>query len=185
MSGNTQHGTLRRVFGALTWGAWVVALVTILVAILGSKDEIRGNVAFSLIVGAVLVVLTMIPALLIGTHTRDASRVCWITLTVTVLGFTAYMAGLDHPEARRDASNFFAIAMTVLTFPLGLAALVFGPAISKLTSGSSTQFQILIWSIVFLGAGYIQWWRIIPTLLRRFISRDSREVDTIAPRKSS
>jgi uncharacterized membrane protein YhaH (DUF805 family) len=185
MSANSQTRILRRVFGTVIWGAWVVALVAVLLSLFSSREEMRGNLAFSFIVASVLVVLTMIPALMIGARTRDASRICWITLSAAVIVFTGYVAGLDHPEARSDAGTFFAIAMTALTFPLGLAALALGAAVSKLLPESSMQFQILMWSVVFVGVGYIQWWRIVPTVLRRFASRASPDADAVAPGNSS
>ena len=185
MNTNTQPTMPKRFLVALMWGAWVVALLAVLVALVSSKDELQGNLAFSLILASVLVVLTMIPALLIGALARDVSRVCWIALSLAIIGFTVYVGGLDHPEARRDAGTFFVIAMTVLTFPLGIVALALASVVVKLWTGSSAGSQVLLCSVAFISVGYIQWWRLAPAILRRFVTRVDREVDAVAPGKSS
>lgn len=185
MNVNTQVGMLKRFLVGLTWGAWVVGLLTVLVALLSGEDELRGNLASSLIFASVLVALTMVPALLIGQRARDVSRVAWTVLSFAIIGFAVYVISLDHPDSRHDAGIFFVITMTVLTFPLGIVALALASAVVKIWPESSAGLQVLLCSVMFIGVGYIQWWRIAPALLRRFVARADREVDAVAPGKFS
>jgi hypothetical protein len=162
----------------------VIAAVAVLLTLLSNGEEFRGNLAFSLLVASVLVVLTMIPALMIGGHARDVSRICWITLSIAVILFTGYVATLDHVDARRDAGTVFVIAMTVLTFPLGLVVLFLGAALSRLLPEPSPNLQFLLACALFLAAGYIQWWQIVPALVRRFLSRRNRNTQATIPGRS-
>lgn len=184
MSADYQTRLFDRILTVLTWGAWIIAAVAVLLGLLSNGEEFRGNLAFSFLVASVLVALTMIPALIIGGRTRDVSRICWVTLSVVVILFTGYLATLDHPDARRDAGIVFVIAMTVLTFPLGFVVMVLGPALSRLLPETSPQLQFLLSWALFMAAGYIQWWQIVPALLRRFLSRANRNAQAAVPGKS-
>jgi hypothetical protein len=181
MSADNRTHLIQRILAVLTWGAWVIAIVTVLFAVFSNGEEVRGNLAFAFLVASVLVALTMIPALMIGVRARNASRICWIALSVAIVLFTGYIASLDHPDARQDAGTVFVIAMTVLTFPLGLVVLALSATVSRLLPESSLQLQLLLAWALFLGAGYLQWWRIVPALLRKFVSRGNRHADAVSP----
>jgi hypothetical protein len=70
---------------------------------------------------------------------------------------------LDEPDAFKAADTVLFLAMFVLTFPSGFAAVGFTIIYSQIMSERPTNSMdlIIIW-IVFVAVGYIQWFKLLP-----------------------
>lgn len=95
-------------------------------------------------------------------------RAAWLLACVGVLWFT--LATYEPNTKEGDAAVFFALTMTVLTFPAGLVVLGLA-AIALSTSGANDLMNSDLLFVVFWGLlviiGYLQWFVLLPKLVQR------------------
>ena len=102
-------------------------------------------------------------------------RCVWAALCVTVLCITLRYADV---VTGRDVDIFLVWAMMLLSFPSGWIIVVIYFAVSHvLCSGMNVMlsleseirfysYLVLTW-LAFFAAGYVQWFKVIPALIRR------------------
>jgi hypothetical protein len=175
MLGLSAANRTERFLGRLALAIEIVALgvvVTFLLAGLAAGEEIRGNLAYSLMFAAGLVDVGV--AIGYGS-TIAVQRVtwgAWILVTVATLLLVLYIGSLVDPEASKSADAVLFSTMPILGFPASLASLCFAFVYSALflTSHGSRAFDLLFFWSLFSIAGYLQWFVLIPFLFRRIKS---------------
>lgn len=102
-----------------------------------------------------------------------AAKLGWLILAVGILMFTLYL--YDGTPATRDAELILVYSMLALAFPasqvvtLTLAAIGYvAEASGKSFSIPTTYLTIIVEWVVFLCAGYFQWFVLLPWLWRRW-----------------
>lgn len=166
----------QRLFGKLSLAAIFLATVAVIGWPLGGHlagETARGNLAYGLIVGSVL----MDAAQLLGIGATSAIqrmlKVWWIAYAVFVCGFSIYLINLNDPEAFKAADTVLLIVMGILSFPMGIVAFAFVFFYSSVflaATQTSAMDLIAFWTMLFV-AGYAQWFLLMPALLRRLGAR--------------
>jgi len=136
-------------------------------------EDVRGNFAYGLIVGAILIDATLLFAIGTTSDIQRLVRVCWVLFCVLVGGFSIYLIGLNDPDAYKAADTLLLVAMGILAFPMGIAAIVlvfFYSSIFLATSQTSVLDLVAFW-LMFIAVGYVQWFLALPWLLRWFRER--------------
>lgn len=99
-------------------------------------------------------------------------KILWIGIALFVLFVTLY--GFDG-KPNSDIGVIFAWAMLFLSFPVGLILPLIYVVLYDLLSISisTTYLSIMIdWTIIFV-LGYLQWFKLLPYLIRKWRSRHS------------
>ncbi len=98
-------------------------------------------------------------------------KIAWISVCILLLVVTIY---LFDGSSNSDVDTLLIWAMLALTFPIGFGcALLFSGITHVLYSCFSITLTntyltlLLIW-VVYFGAGYIQWFKIIPYLTKKW-----------------
>lgn len=100
-------------------------------------------------------------------------KACWFLLAVGTLAFTLYL--YDGTPATRDAELILLYGMLTLSFPASQVVVLVLGGIGYLFELLGVSFTIptnylmlLIEWIVLLGAGYLQWFVLLPWIWQRF-----------------
>lgn len=108
-------------------------------------------------------------------------KVAWTVLCVIVLMATLYFF---DGKPNSDADTLLAYGMLVLSFPMGLLVVLLLGAVGHLAymvfgyvATVSYLSIIFSWSVMF-AAGYLQWFVLLPSLLRRLRARDASRIRT-------
>jgi hypothetical protein len=159
-----------RFLGRLALAAIVLAagvVIALPCAGLVVGEEIRGNLAYSLMIASVLVN----GGLAIGYGSTIAvqrvTRGTWLFVAAVCLILALYIDGLVEPEASKAADTVLITTMSILGFPASLVSLCFVFVYSTLFMahrGSGIVDLLVFWSM-FSIAGYLQWFWLIPSFL--------------------
>jgi small-conductance mechanosensitive channel len=166
----------QRLFGKLSLAAICAACIAVtgwpVVGLLLGEDA-RGNIAYGLIVGSILIDAALLLGLGTTITTQRALKACWIIFAALACGFSIYLASLSDPEAYKAADTVLLVAMGILAFPMSIGAFVliyFYSSLFLATSQTSATDIVVFWLLLFV-AGYAQWFQAIPLLLRRLEAR--------------
>jgi hypothetical protein len=143
--------------------------LTALAVIAFGQAELRGNVAFSLILVSVLANAAILLSYPTIQQVQRISQVSWIIVALACLAFSLYVAALDHPDARKSAEVVLLTGMLVLAFPSGILAVAAVMAYSTqfLAARATSAFELFIFWFLHFALGYLQWFRLGPWIARR------------------
>jgi hypothetical protein len=161
-----------RVFGIVALSALGVAVLVIVGWPLAGRlvgEDARGNFAYGLTIGAILVDAALLSCLGSIAAVQRAARVFWIVLTVVALALSIYLANINDPDAYKAADTVLLAVMGILAFPLSVVGFVLVYLYSSLflVSRPTTAVDLVAFWGILAAAGYMQWFLIIPMLLRR------------------
>ena len=152
---------------ALGFGAFAIVGWPIVGSLIG--EDVRDNFAYGLTIGAILTDVSLLLCLGSVPGIQKAMRAGWIALAVISLVFCIYLVNISDPEAYKTADTVLLAVMGILAFPLSLVGFVFVFLYSSLVlpdRPTSAMDLVAFWGI-FTVAGYVQWFMLIPMLLRR------------------
>lgn len=138
-------------------GASVVALIGI-AGYSALQGEIRGGVAFGLLVAGGL----LVPVLVLANwapEIRAVGRIAWLVYGAIGLGLVLFAV----PGAK-DIDIVVATLVAVLAFPIGIVVAVAGSAL--FTSTSLMTASVILWAVA-MTLGYCQWFIVWPKFTRR------------------
>jgi hypothetical protein len=165
-------GRLERVLGRLALAAAIVAasvLIVIPCAGLAVGEEIRGNLAYSLMIASVFIDIAVILGYGSTIAVQRFTRGAWLCVAAACLILALYIDSLVDPEASKAADTVLITTMSIVGFPASLVSICFVFVYSALFMahrGSSVVDLLTFWS-VFSIAGYLQWFWLIPYFLRK------------------
>lgn len=94
------------------------------------------------------------------------SRIAWLTISLLI---TTVLIATYNTTTHRDNDIVLGYLLIVLTFPTGSALLACGGFLLNLFSNAAIpggRLGMLLTSAVFLSAGYLQWFTVLPALWR-------------------
>lgn len=161
-----------RVFGKVALSALGLAALVIvgwpLAGLLVGEDA-RGNLAYGLTIGAILVDAALLSCLGSIATVQRAVRAFWIVLIVVALALSIYLTNINDPDAYKAADTVLLTVMGILAFPLSVVGFVLVYLYSSLflaTRPTTAVDLVAFWGIL-AAAGYMQWFLLIPMLLRK------------------
>lgn len=169
-----------RLFGWLT----LVALFAALSAIVGlpsvglaMRESIRGNLAFALMVAAVLVDCAVLFSFGSTRLIRYFAKWVWIGLGFIALGLSLHIVNLNDPEAFKAADTVLLVVMAILAFPASAAGglLIYFYGNFAGADHPTSAVDLLVYWVVLKTLGYAQWFMVIPALMR--VSRRSAKAE--------
>ena len=107
---------------------------------------------------------------------RLVVQLIWIALCASILVYCEY-AFDGKPNS--DAEDVLLIGMAILSFPAsivaGMIAVGIAFAYEKVVGQSmpTTRVEMLLMWALFMGAGYVQWFKVFPYLKAKYITRRS------------
>jgi hypothetical protein len=124
------------------------------------QAELRGGIAFGLIVSGVLLIPVLVFANWVPEVVR-ATKGVWLAYCVIGLGLLlkASIAG-----GEKDIDIVATILISVLAFPIGIPVALLG---TKIFSSTSTVTISLVLWVVAIPLGYWQWFSLLPRILRK------------------
>lgn len=144
---------------ALSVFAWLPSVI------LGTKQELLGNIAFAFLISAAFADAAVIASYWLGDRRFAMSRVVWLLIATVSLAFTLVIASQEVQSAPKDASTVLTFIVLVLSFPAGLLAALIVSAMPAWLGQANMVSLVFIW-LLFVLLGYLQWFRLIPALLR-------------------
>lgn len=171
-----RKNTWRRVCSALSLVALGAALaVGLCFPVLGvmTGGTVRANVALALIVIAVLLDLAVLSSYGTSPRIQHVVHVAWLTVAAACLVFSEYIFSLDYPDSPKAADRVLGIVMYLLAFPAGNIGVGFLIVFDLLfpSHTSSEWWDLVIYWMVFLTTGYLQWFKLLPWLIEKWLAR--------------
>jgi hypothetical protein len=109
---------------------------------------------------------------------QKSLKVTWIVSCVAVLVWTLVSCGQQtEPTLRGECSLLAGGIMVLLTLPSGflwmwlVSAVGYGLAVFGIETGSSSLISDFIVWLGFVGIGYFQWFKFVPWLIAKWLSR--------------
>lgn len=157
------------------WFVWLFCLaaaaVVWLAVVVAGREEELGNVAFGLLVTAILVNASVVTSYFLDAKYQTASQVVWLLAAVGCLALALVVSSKDHPDALKDADTVLLYVMFALSFPLGLVVAVLTPALYTLADiWHGLIYLVLLW-VALVVAGYLQWFKLVPYLIGKLRAR--------------
>jgi hypothetical protein len=104
-------------------------------------------------------------------------KLVWFTACIGVLVYAFVVCGLlTEPMLRGECFLLTGIMMALLSFPLGLlwwvflSAVGYGLSLAGIEIPESISVHLIVW-LGFVIVGYLQWFKLVPFLLRLFRRR--------------
>ncbi len=161
----------RRVFKWLSLLALAGIPAAALAAIVMDREELLGNIAFTLLAVSVLANTAILFSYGTSPQIQKAAKITWILIALLCLifSFCIYMGGLNSPDPHRASEIILLVTMACLSFPAGMIA-VMGVAIYSmqfLAADGAGYFEVFAFWFLFFASGYFQWFWFVPWLIRR------------------
>jgi hypothetical protein len=160
----------------LAFALTALAIVGWPVAGLLIGEDVRGNLAYGLTVGAIFADVALLLSLGAVSDIQKSVRVGWIVLTFIALGLCIYIVNLNDPEAYKAADTVLLSVLGILAFPASLAgmAIIFFYSSLFLVDRPTSAMDLVAFWVILTAAGYVQWFVLIPMLARRIRERRLR-----------
>lgn len=151
----------------------VILLATPIVTWLSNRTELMGNIAFSLLLAAVLIDASNVLSCIVETEGIRIAKAAWIGLCVVALFFVLGVADPSRPDTAKDAETILAYLMLILSFPIGFLSVLLLIGLGFLFNLEEAGFYIsnLIAWLVFVVFGYLQWFKFTPYLIGKLRAR--------------
>lgn len=154
----------------LLWGFALLTLICF--PLLGFlQNELSGFLAFGFMLSSALLNLSIIISYKIKSGSLQIAKAGWAVLGVVILGFTLYRFD-GRPNS--DIAVFLGWAMLVHSFPVGLIVSLLFAGISyvlynvfSINMMVGYLYLLVVW-LIFFAAGYVQWFKLIPSLIAKF-----------------
>lgn len=167
-----------RLFGVLSLfalGAAVAVAVGFSIASALTVETWRANFAFALLVMSVLTAFAVVLSYGASIKIIRVARAAWFVVALVCLAFVQYVLSLSYADTHKAADTVLLLTMFILAFPAGTIAIGFAFVYSSLVlpdRGMRPMDVMVIWA-VFLAAGYIQWFKLLPYLIEKWRGRRS------------
>lgn len=168
-----------RLFGALSLvalGAAFAVAVGFSIASALTGETWRANFAFALLIMSALTAFAVALSYGASIEISRVARAAWFAAALVCLAFVHYVLSLPYSDTHNAADTSLLLTMFILAFPAGTIAIGFAFVYSYLVlpeRGMRPMDIMIIWS-VFLAAGYLQWFKLLPYLIEKWRSRRSR-----------
>lgn len=161
-----------RFLGVVTLAVLGTALLVVIAlpsAGLAVGEDIRGNLAYALMIASVLVDVSVVLTYASTAAIQRVACVAWSVLALGILALALYIISLNDPEAFKAADTVLIVTMSILTFPASLLSYGVAFIYSVLLTGNreTSAVDLLAYWALFAVAGYMQWFWLIPRVLRK------------------
>lgn len=163
----------------------LLASVVVVSAVAGwVAGDVAGYLAFGLLMSAAPCDAAIVVAAFEGPAWLSRSRSVWLVVSVAELLFALVAFDAAHPDAYRDMGMVVGFTMGALSFPVGLVSPILlwgaGSVASGIPSllgvrppGGAAEFYLAVAStwLSFAALGYLQWFVLVPRMVRRVRAR--------------
>ncbi len=167
-----------RLFGIgslFSLGATIVVAVGFSIAGELSGEPWRANFAFALLIMSPLTALAVVMSYGASPKVMQVARAAWFVVAVVGLVFAQYILSLAASDAQTAAGSVLVLIMLILTFPAGYIAIGFIMLYSFVMPGRAMgQLDVVIFWSVFAVVGYLQWFKLLPYLIKKWRNRRSQ-----------
>lgn len=166
---NTRGGKLL----AFLW--FLIPNVVVGISIYGwSIGDISGGILLSFLPVSLLTVIAVVLSLIIEKPISKFSRWVWLAVSLAALFAAILFANRSIPDAIKGADTILVYIMLILSFPSALLVPLVLMAIAPLLWGSGSGLVGLsgMW-FLFVIAGYLQWFVLLPWLWRKWKARNT------------
>lgn len=102
-------------------------------------------------------------------------RAAWLVVAFLCLAYVQYILRSPASDAQTAAGSVLVLIMLILTFPAGYIAIGFIMLYSFVMPGRAMgPLDVVVFWSVFAVAGYLQWFKLLPYLIKKWRSRRSR-----------
>ena len=154
------HGILRSRSGKVFVTCWVMSALSLIgFAFFGVFDrDLASAIAVGVLVAAPFTDVAVVASYWAGRASAAIAMATWLTLAAALLGGTLWLLQNGHA----DADLLLVYGVSVLSFPMGLIS---GPLTAQLSWPAGRALTTALW-VVAIGAGFLQWFVLIPMLLK-------------------
>jgi len=135
------------------------ATVAVLALMGLTNDEVGGNILFGLLICSIPINISILVAERVKKGTQAIAKISWILLSLIILGVSL-----------ATIPDILMYAMITLCFPISIGAiyiLYFLHTFPFYQTDSHFAYMFIAW-LVFFVPGYLQWFKLIPYLHKRF-----------------
>lgn len=152
---------------SLLLAAWFLIGCAVVGAFVG---EFYGYLMYGLLLSSCVVNLAVVLSCFLEKVKIRMARIIWCCLNASVLLIAFSIVNPEHRDALRDAGSIIGYPMLVSTFPAGMALSVSMSYLIDLRPQSFYLGNAYDWAVFFV-PGYIQWFILLPMLVRYSKSR--------------
>jgi hypothetical protein len=166
--------------GKTLFAFWILSFLiligTPIISFFLSPADVVGSMAFSFIPTAIIFNISILLAHFIRNGAENFARAGWITLSFLVMVFVLSLSSTPQPESPNDLSVVLIYSMLTLSFPLGLVVSLLMGGVAYWAHLANWQFHqsiqgpwisiTIVWLAFFI-VGYIQWFKLIPYLIKK------------------
>lgn len=120
--------------------------------------DVAGAVAVGVLVAAPFIDMAVLASYRAGSTSHSIARATWAALSIALLASVLLLLR----SGKSDADMLLVYGTAALAFPSGLIA---GPLTGQLSMPAGPWLTTLIW-VITIGAGCLQWFVLIPILLK-------------------
>lgn len=146
-----------------------ILLVTPVATWLSNREELLGNITFSLLVAAVLADVSNVVVGISRNPGVGVAKVAWVGLCIIALLLIIDITEPDRPDTIKDAGTVLSYLMLTLSFPVGFLVVLLLIGLGQIFGlgelGSYTS-NLIAW-VLFVVLGYVQWFMLFPYLIGR------------------
>lgn len=147
----------------------IILFVTPAATWLFDREELIGNIAFSLLVVAVLANISNALVCLFQNRGIKIAKATWFGIYFIVLLLIIGIMDPSRPDIVKDAEIIFIYLILTLSFPIGFLGVIFLIGLSQIFSLEELgpYISTLITWLLFMVLGYIQWFMLLPYIVKR------------------
>lgn len=132
-------------------------------------EDVRGNLAFGLIVASTLSIISIVFAYGTTLIIQNLVRMGWALISLISLVLALYIITLNDPEAYKAADAVLVITMYILSFPISMAItfIIYIYSMLFMVNRETGITDLIFFWIIFFVSGYLQWFKLIPFLVKK------------------
>lgn len=147
----------------------IILLVTPAATWLSNREELLGNITFSLLVAAVLANISNTLVCIFQNRGIGIAKATWSGLCFIALLLIIGITDPSRPDTIKDAGTVLAYFMLTLSFPIGFLGVILLIGLSQIFSlgemGPYTS-NMITW-LLLVALGYVQWFMLLPYFVKR------------------
>jgi hypothetical protein len=151
----------------------MLILAIIVTSLTINREELLGNVAFSIFPISILLNISIIFAFFVEKGTVKIVKAAWVFINIAVIIFVSSLFIWGGVDGRGDSGIVLAYSMLTLSFPIGnLAAFIISALLYLINFGESGLYisYLMDWGVFFV-LGYLQWFKLVPWIIGKVRAR--------------
>jgi len=159
--------------GKVLVALWVMTVIILLVTPaatwLWDREELLGNIIYSLLVVSILANISNILVCIFQDRGLGIARATWVGLCFIALLLVIGISDPSRPDTIKDAGTILAYLMLTLSFPIGFLGVLLLVGLNQIFSlGDAGPYtsNLIAW-LLLIAFGYIQWFLLLPYLTKR------------------